>query len=116
MTLLMLFHMNSIGFKSGEYGGKYINSIPFSLANSTVTFARCDRKLSRITTILFSGFIALILPRNSHTDSFFEFSLKSITDFPFKAKNPKELARIRVVFLYIVGLLNDHNRCVFDVV
>ncbi len=35
-TLLILFQMNSIGFISGEYGGKYTNSIPFSSAKLTV--------------------------------------------------------------------------------
>ena len=29
MILLMLFQMNSIGFKSGEYGGKNTRFIPF---------------------------------------------------------------------------------------
>ena len=81
----MLFQMNSIGFKSGEYGGKNTTSISFSSANSIVAFALCDLKLSRMTIILFAGFLDLISPINSHIDSFFEFSLNSMTEFPFKA-------------------------------
>jgi len=39
MTLFMLFQMNSIGFKSGEYGGKKINEILHSSAHFTESFA-----------------------------------------------------------------------------
>ena len=87
MTFLMLFQMNSIGFKSGEYGGKNTNTIPFSSVNFVVSFALCELKLSRIITMVFPGFPDLISPKNSQIDSFFEFSLKSITEFPFIVKH-----------------------------
>ncbi|CAD7767093.1 MAG: hypothetical protein DNFNHJIP_00500 [Candidatus Argoarchaeum ethanivorans] len=81
----MLFQMNSIGFKSGEYGGKNTNIIPFSSVNFAVSFTLCELKLSRIITMIFPGFLDLISPKNSQIDSFFEFSLKSIAEFPFNA-------------------------------
>lgn len=85
MTFLMLFQMNSIGFKSGEYGGRYINLMPISSAKSIVKFALCERKLSRIRIIFFVGFLDLISVKNSQTSSFLECSLKLITEFPFNA-------------------------------
>jgi len=39
MNLLMLFQMNSIGFKSIEYGGKNTRVILFHSAYSRVVFA-----------------------------------------------------------------------------
>lgn len=83
MTRFMLFHMNSIGFKSGEYGGRKINLMPHSLAHFIESFALWARKLSRVSTISFVGLWRRICLKKSHTSSFFECSLKSITGIPF---------------------------------
>jgi hypothetical protein len=40
ITFLTLFQINSIGFKSGEYGGRKTRSNPISSAVSMVSFAR----------------------------------------------------------------------------
>ncbi len=81
----MLFQMNSIGFKSGEYGGKNINLILHSSAHFNDALALWDLKLSRTKTISFSGFWRRISSKNSQTSSFFELSLKSMTDTPLSA-------------------------------
>ena len=51
MTRFMLFQMNSIGFKSGEYGGRNTSLILSFSAHCIESFARWERKLSRINTI-----------------------------------------------------------------
>ena len=56
ITPLILFQMDSIGFKSGEYGGRKTRFNPISSAVSMVSFARWDLKLSRIITICLPGF------------------------------------------------------------
>jgi hypothetical protein len=75
-TLFMLFQMNSIGFKSGEYGGRNNSLILHSFAHCIESFARWDLKLSRINTISSLGLLQRISLKNSHTSSFFECSLK----------------------------------------
>ncbi len=58
--LFMLFHMYSIGFKSGEYGGKNTRSIFNEFANSIVFFDPCVVKLSNIPMIFLSLLFFLI--------------------------------------------------------
>ncbi len=63
--LFMLFHMYSMGFKSGEYGGKNTKSIFNEFANSMVFLDLCVLKLSNIAMILSLPFCFLIFKRKS---------------------------------------------------
>ena len=80
--LFIDFHINSTGFRSGEYGGRNTSLIFNSLAFVFVLSAVCAFELSSISTIIFSLFFSTIFSRNSHTLSAFELSLKSIQLFP----------------------------------
>lgn len=85
MTRLMLFHMNTIGLRSGEYGGRKTSEILSSIAFSLDLFTQYDLKLSKIITILFVGFSLRISSNNSQTSSFFECSLESTQLIPLIA-------------------------------
>ena len=85
MCLFMLFHMNSIGFRSGEYGGRNVSVIFSSLAVSRVLFAQCVLKLSSTITISRFGFCSRISFKNSQKLSVFESSLNPIWLAPFRA-------------------------------
>ncbi len=83
ISFFMLFQMYSMGFRSGEYGGRNTRWMFSSWAFSLVALAQCDLKLSRMSMMGLSGFASLIFSRNSQTHSFLEFSLKSSTFSPF---------------------------------
>ena len=76
--------MNSIGFKSGEYGGKNTNLISHSSANSNVSCVLCGLELSASPIIVFSGFAILISLRKSQKSQVFDSSLNSITGDPLR--------------------------------
>ncbi len=63
--LFMLFHMYSIGFKSGEYGGKNTRSMFNEFANSIVFFDLCVVKLPNIAMIFLISLRFLISNRKS---------------------------------------------------
>ena len=50
-SLFMAFHMNSMGLRSGEYGGRNIRSMLSFSAVSVVNFAWWDLKLSSMIII-----------------------------------------------------------------
>ncbi len=79
----MDFHINSIGFRSGEYGGKNTKCILSFKASFIVKNERCELKLSKIRIISFIGLFFLIFLKKSTMHSFVDFSLKSTTLFPF---------------------------------
>ena len=116
IILRILFQMYSIGFRSGEYGGKYTSLTLFISAYSRVIFAWWDRKLSRMITISAPEFIFRIVWRNSPTSSFFEWSWNSRTEHPLIEQNPNLFARNFVVFFISVGWPQNQSRCVFAVV
>ena len=70
IILLLSFQIDSIGFRLGEYGGRNMGCMLSISAYSTVSDAWCARKLSRVRTILLSGFDSLIVSMNRHTSSF----------------------------------------------
>ncbi len=81
--LLMLFQINSIGLRSGEYGGRKTKLIRSDSANARVFCAMWARALSMINRMCFLGFLSRIRRRNAHTYSAVECSINATTSFPF---------------------------------
>ena len=84
-ALLTLFQMNSIGFRSGEYGGRNISLIFSNSAVSKTIPQWCDLKLSGIMATGFSGFLSLIPAMKEVTFSLLERTWKFTRLFPLIA-------------------------------
>jgi hypothetical protein len=78
------FHMNFVGFRSGEYDGRYMRHIFNFAAHIRVSGEWWGLKLSITATILPSGFLFLMRERKSIMSSFLEFSWKSTALLPFR--------------------------------
>ena len=101
INLLILFHKYSIGFKSGEYGGRYINWMLSLRAFSITIFALCVGKLSRTKHIRFRGLLFLTVVRNWQKSSDLVWFGNSMESWPFSIKQPIELAFMCAVFFFI---------------
>lgn len=87
----MSFQLNSIGFRSGEYGGRKMkcNGAPSRLA--VTIFAWCIAALSRIIAISLPGFSFIISFMNSIMFGAVEDSDAMTTSFPFTAIKPNRV-------------------------